>query len=256
MLHLWCVLLLLQLSEQLNATTRFQLKARQKEIFKQNGASPLLTMAIAPITQLPVFVLTSLTISRCCVPPSVLDGEAFLTLTSLVHGDPTLALPIILGITTLANVETARWFISPEALEREKKVDEWKDARRARGETVIEPKKIIQTSLRTMAVCRILIAALVPGVRLMHLKSLRTSLMREQAVQLYWVTSAAFGLAQTWSLDWLEMRRRRARASRLPAEGTDTTPPSPEPAPASTIVFKAKRSAAARSKTTGNEGTP
>ena len=121
-------------------------------------------MVIAPITQLPVFVLTSLTISRACQAPTVLDGESFLTLTSLAHSDPTLTLPIVLGIVTLANVESARWFISPQALEREKKVEEWKAKRRARGETVIEPKKIMQTSLRTLAVCRILIAALVPGV--------------------------------------------------------------------------------------------
>lgn len=141
------------------------MKARQKQLFKQFHCSPTWTMAIAPITQLPVFVLTSLTFSHVCQAPSVLDSESFFTLTSLAHSDPTLALPIILGITTLANVESARWFITPEALDREKKVEEWRQKKRAKGETVIEPKKIFQTSLRTLAVCRILIAALVPGVR-------------------------------------------------------------------------------------------
>ena len=122
-------------------------------------------MTIAPITQLPVFVLTSLTFSHAAQYPTVLDGEAFFTLTSLAHTDPTYTLPIMVGILTLANVESAHWFVSPETQERQKKVAEWAEKRRAKGETVIEPRRIINTTLRTMAVCRILIASMIPGVR-------------------------------------------------------------------------------------------
>ena len=49
---------------------------------------------------------------------------------------------------------------------------------------------------------------------------------------MYWVTSAAFGLVQTWVLDWWDHRRRRARS--LPpaaAEAATATPTPPPPAP-------------------------
>ena len=96
---------------------------------------------------------------------TVLDGEAFLTLTSLAHADGTATLPIVLGLVTLANVESARWFAGADALERERRVAAWTAERRARGEQVLEPRRIYQTALRVMAVGRILIAAMVPGVR-------------------------------------------------------------------------------------------
>lgn len=92
------------------------------------------------------------------------DSEEFLTLTSLAHPDPTATLPIVLGLITLANVETARWFMSAEALQREQKVAEWTAEKRAKGETVLEPKKIIQSGMRGLSIGRILIAAVIPGV--------------------------------------------------------------------------------------------
>ena len=171
-------------------------------------------MGIAPITQLPIFVFGSLAVSRACQFPTILDTESFLTLTSLAHSDPTLTLPIALGVISLANVESARWFISPEATERQKKVDEWKMKRRERGETIIEPGKIVQSSLRILAVCRILFAALLPGVRIFlysdRVKGIPTNYL--QAVQLYWLTSATFGLGQSWVFDFIEARKRRRRA--------------------------------------------
>lgn len=103
--------------------------------------------------------------SRASISPTVLDSEAFLTLTSLSHGDPTLTLPIALGVITFANVDASRWFMTPEAIARERRVAEHNAKKRAAGESVYEPRKIIQNALRTASVGRILIAALVPGVR-------------------------------------------------------------------------------------------
>ena len=40
-----------------------------------------------------------------------------------------------------------------------------------------------------------------------------------QSVQLYWVTSATFGLLQSWALDYWDMRRRSRVAP--PAPGGD-----------------------------------
>lgn len=117
------------------------------------------------LTQLPLFVGTSMVLSDATRSAgTVLDSEAFLTLTSLAHPDATLTLPIVLGMITLANVESARWFVSAEVLQREQQVAKWTAERRARGENVLEPRRIYQTALRIMSVGRILIAAMVPGV--------------------------------------------------------------------------------------------
>ena len=122
------------------------------------------TILMPVLSQLPLFVGTSMVLSHASSAPTVLDSEAFFTLTSLAHSDSTATLPILLGIITLANVESARWFVSAEVLQREAQVAKWTAERRARGEQILEPRKIYQTTLRMLSVGRILIAAMVPGV--------------------------------------------------------------------------------------------
>jgi len=133
-------------------------------------------MAIPVLTQLPVFVFSSLVFSQLTQPPSVLDSETFLTLTSLVNPDPTVAIPVLIGMMTFANVESAKWFVSDAQERREEKVEKWNAEKRARGEIVIAPKEIVQNALRVMSVGRILIAAVVPGVCVHLLLPLRNSL--------------------------------------------------------------------------------
>lgn len=110
-------------------------------------------------------------------PPSVLDSETFLTLTSLVNPDPTVAIPVLIGMITFANVESAKWFVSDAQERREEKVEKWNAEKRARGEIVIAPKEIVQNALRVMSVGRILIAAVVPGVRVHLLLPMWSSLV-------------------------------------------------------------------------------
>ncbi|KAI1795182.1 60Kd inner membrane protein-domain-containing protein [Ganoderma leucocontextum] len=177
---------------EVNKRTQPIATKRRKELLAQHNASPMLTILLPAVSQLPLFVGTSWVLSAASAAPTVLDSEAFLTLTSLAHADSTATLPILLGIITLANVESSRWFASAEALQREQQVTKWTAERRARGEQVLEPGKISQSALRLLSVGRILIAAMVPG-----------------SVQLYWVTSATFGLFQSWALDYWDMRRRK-----------------------------------------------
>jgi inner membrane protein COX18 len=138
--------------------------ARRKELFAEHRCRPWLTMAIPPLTQLPLFVGSSMFLSRLSQPPTVFDAEAFLTLTSLAHADPTAALPIALGLITLANVESSRWFVSVEAKEREELEQRQTAEKRAQGQIVLEPQKIVRSGLRLLSVGRILIGAVVPGV--------------------------------------------------------------------------------------------
>ncbi|KAI0353609.1 hypothetical protein OH77DRAFT_614700 [Trametes cingulata] len=180
---------------EINKRSRVIATARRKELLAMHGCSPIPTIAMPIVTQLPLFIGTSMVLSEASRAPTVLDSETFFTLTSLSHADSTLTLPIMLGLITLANVESSRWFVSAEALQREQQVAKWTAERRARGEQILEPRKIFQTSLRIMSVARILIAAMVPG-----------------SIQLYWVTSATFGLFQSWILDYWSMRRRQRSA--------------------------------------------
>ncbi|KAI0068821.1 hypothetical protein BV25DRAFT_1791636 [Artomyces pyxidatus] len=181
------------------------LKARRSELFAEHRCAPLPTMLVPPMTQLPVFIGKSMLFSRMAQPPSVLDSESFLTLTSLAHADPTATLPIALGLITFANVESSRWFMSDAAREAYDKEAERVREKRAQGHLVIQPKQILKTGLRVLSVGRILIGALVPG-----------------SVILYWVTSATFGLFQTWVFDLWEKRRSNARHPRI----SEPQPPS------------------------------
>jgi inner membrane protein COX18 len=144
--------------------TRPQAQIERKKLLAKHGVSPALIMAVPALTQLPVFVLSSLVFSTLTQSPSVLDAESFLTLTSLVNPDPTATIPVLIGIITFANVESAKWFVTDQQKSREESVEKWNEEKRVQGHTVIEPRKIVQNALRVMSVGRILIAAMVPGV--------------------------------------------------------------------------------------------
>ena len=116
------------------------------------------------LTQLPVFILTSAVLAQASRSPTPFDSESFLTLTSLAHADPTATLPVVLGLVTLANVESSRWFMTEKERERERKVDQWTAEKRAKGHFILQPKKYIQSSLRLLSLGRIIVGALVPGV--------------------------------------------------------------------------------------------
>ncbi|TCD68200.1 hypothetical protein EIP91_011372 [Steccherinum ochraceum] len=187
--------------------------ARRRELTRLHGCSPMFTMLLPAVSQLPLFVGFSLMLNNLSRLPTVFDSESFLTLTSLAHADPTATLPIVIGLLSLANTESSRWFITAEAVEREEKVKEWAAKKRARGETVIQPKILLQNGLRLYSIARILISAMFPG-----------------SVQLYWVTSAAFGLVQTWALDIWDSRRARPSSAPQPDDKvTQTEAKAPNP---------------------------
>lgn len=234
--------------------------ARRNELFALHRCRPWLTMLIPPLTQLPVFVGSSMFLSRLSQPPTAFDSEAFLTLTSLAHPDPTAALPIALGVFTLANVESSRWFISAAAREREEVEQKRIVEKRAQGRVVLEPRKIVQSGLRFLSVGRILIGAVVPGVRalslsfvLLFLSCLWLALPSDadlprggvQSVVLYWVSSATFGLLQTWIFDYWERRRsnlrRLATISPLPVPPAGPAATRNRPTQTLASVLKQKR---------------
>jgi len=167
-----------------------EMSAERKKLLAEHRLSPTMIMAIPALTQLPVFVLSSLVFTRMTQAPSGLDAESFWTLTSLVNPDPTATIPVVLGLVTFANVESSNWFITDAQKARQEKVDRWNADKRAQGHIVLEPKKLVQNGLRMLSVGRILVAAMVPG-----------------AVEIYWLASASFGLLQSWVFDYLERRR-------------------------------------------------
>lgn len=199
-----------------NAKVKKILTTRRNQLFLEHRCRPGTTMLIPPVTQLPVFVGFSILLSRLSEAPTPFDSESFFTLSTLTHADPTGTLPIALGFITLANVESSRWFMTDAQLKREQQVEKWREERIERGETVLEPQKIIKSALRLMSVGRIAVASVVPG-----------------AVVLYWVTSAAFGLAQTWTLDYWELKRKRKLQYDQPVSETRVMPKNRRPSKAS-----------------------
>lgn len=127
-------------------------------------------MLIPAVSQLPLFVFSTGLFSSVATRPSPLDDEEFLTLTSLARPDPTGTLPVALGLVTLANVETARWFIGAERAARTAEIEARQvkeDVRlREEGKVVkLRVRNIAQSTLRGLSVLRIVIAVMVDGVR-------------------------------------------------------------------------------------------
>ncbi|TFK43448.1 60Kd inner membrane protein-domain-containing protein [Crucibulum laeve] len=169
------------------------LKIRQQQLLNEHNFHPIRSMLLPPLSQLPVFLMFTIVLSRLSMDPTPFDSEAFLTLSTLAHPDPTMTLPIVLGVLTMANVETSQWVMNAEERAQLRKIEEAKAQKiAAGGKPVVEPGKLIKTGMRGLSIIRIIIAALAPG-----------------SVALYWVTSAGFGLIQTWVMDALDAKRRR-----------------------------------------------
>lgn len=64
-------------------------------------------MFVPFIAQAPPFILLSLTLIRASTDPTPLDSESFMTLTTLAHPDSTMMIPILVGLVTVANVESS-----------------------------------------------------------------------------------------------------------------------------------------------------
>lgn len=97
--------------------------------------------------------------------PTPFDSESFLTLSTLAHPDPTMTLPIILGVVTMANVESSNWVMTAAERERERQIEEQNAKAIAEGgKPQIRPKALIKSGLRVLSIGRIIIAAIAPGV--------------------------------------------------------------------------------------------
>ncbi|KAJ2936708.1 hypothetical protein H1R20_g388, partial [Candolleomyces eurysporus] len=141
------------------------MKAKRSELFKKYGCQPWKTLAIPPLVQLPPFVAITMVLRQLSESPTPFDSESFLTLSTLAHPDPTMTLPIVLGVITMANVESSNWLMTATQKENMQLIEKKREAARAAGKRVIEPGNIIKTALRGLSVVRILIASMMPGVR-------------------------------------------------------------------------------------------
>ncbi|KAJ7498818.1 60Kd inner membrane protein-domain-containing protein [Mycena latifolia] len=160
--------------------------AEQKRLIAEHNCHPLLSMLASPASQLPVFFIMTTMFNRLAQDPTPFDSEAFFTLTTLNHPDETWGLPIILGITTMATVQSRNWLISAVEQERLRRIEERQAQQQAAtGKPVINRRNASTTVLNVLSVARIVLAALSPG-----------------CVVLYWTTSSILGLIQNWILDY------------------------------------------------------
>ncbi|EJD01124.1 uncharacterized protein FOMMEDRAFT_88420, partial [Fomitiporia mediterranea MF3/22] len=197
---------------------------RRKELVKKYSCSPTVTNLIPPISQLPLFVFMSALFSHIARGPTPLDDEAFLTLTSLARPDPTGTLPVVLGLMTFANVETAKWFVGAERAARTAAIEERREKEDARvreeGGTIrARLGNVVPSGLRVLSVFRIVVGIMVDG-----------------SVLVYWLSSATFGLIQSWVFNWWDARRAARQtllAAQLPQQNTRRQPsphfPMPKP---------------------------
>lgn len=176
--------------------TRKLLATRRRQLLRQHNCNPLGTFLIPITTQLPLFFGGSVVLSHLSRSATPFDSESFLMLTSLSHVDPTTTLPIVLGFLTLANVESSSWFMTDAQRHKKAIADAKFDKSVEAGEIRFEWGRIVKSGLRLASVGRVLIASMIPG-----------------GVVLYWVSSATFGLLQTWAFDYWSWRRQQHRSA-------------------------------------------
>lgn len=109
------------------------------------------------LSQMPVFIGITYLLNHLSQGATPFDSESFLTLTSLVHPDPTMTLPILLGCLTLAQVESGNWLLSATDREQQRKLDTQLAGKPTAG-------KAVKSTLRLLSLFRVVIAALTPGV--------------------------------------------------------------------------------------------
>lgn len=138
-------------------------------------------MVLPILTQLPLFAASTMFFSHLAHRPTPLDDESFWTLTSMARPDATATMPIALGLVTLANVETAQWFVGEDKRERAKAAIEASERRdkelEREGKMRVRPRGIIQGGLRVFSVARIIIGTMVDGVSVTVVSSLALVLM-------------------------------------------------------------------------------
>ena len=122
-------------------------------------------MVLPPLSQLPVFIGFTIILSRLSQDPTPFDSESFLTLTTLAHPDPTMTLPIVLGLITMANVESNNWLMNAAERAKLRRLEQEKAKRiTEEGRRSIELGKVVKTALRGLSVLRIIVASVTPGV--------------------------------------------------------------------------------------------
>ncbi|KAJ7665524.1 60Kd inner membrane protein-domain-containing protein [Mycena rosella] len=194
------------------ARMKERVSSEQKRLIAEHNCHIIPSMVASPAIQLPVFITMTMMFTRLAQDPTPFDSEAFLTLTTLNHPDPTWILPTILGMVTMANVDSNNWLLSAVQKDRLRKMEERREQQlKTTGKSGFQVSQIIQGALHPLAVLRILWAGFCPG-----------------SVVLYWTTSAICGLIQTWVLDY------RPGGKSTPLQVSAAAPAStiPEPAPA------------------------
>ncbi|KAJ6628718.1 60Kd inner membrane protein-domain-containing protein [Mycena sp. CBHHK59/15] len=188
-----------------------KVQSERKRLIAEHRCHPFLSMVASPATQLPVFILMSTMFSRLARDPTPFDSEAFLTLANLNHPDPTWAMPIILGMITMANVESNNWLMTAVQRDRVRKLEDQRAQQlAAAGKPNIQVGNVMKTALNALSVARIILAAISPG-----------------SVVLYWTTSATCGLIQTWILDYKPREKPLVSPAVvvIPAESASSNPP-------------------------------
>lgn len=140
------------------------MNTRRRQLLGQYKCNPIGTFILPVVTQLPLFFCGSVVLSHLSGSPTPFDSESFLTLTSLSHVDPTTTLPIVLGLITLANVDSSSWFMTKAQRHRKSIADAKFEKSVEAGEISFGWERLIKPGLRFASIVRILIASMVPGV--------------------------------------------------------------------------------------------
>ncbi|KIY49294.1 hypothetical protein FISHEDRAFT_26568, partial [Fistulina hepatica ATCC 64428] len=174
-------------------------EAREKIIAKYH-CSPGVAMFASPAIQLPVFAFTSVMLTRLSTAESPFATESLGSLSeatgmlaSLAAPDASMILPVLVGMLTMANIETSTWVMNAAEREHERKLKVYNTRKRQlAGEHAVSLRDLIKPTLRCWSVLRMALAALAPG-----------------SVVVYWAAHTVLVLLQNFILSRSNVQIRR-----------------------------------------------
>jgi mitochondrial inner membrane protein COX18 len=150
------------------------MEARRRQLYSHFNLGALHTVVLPAAVQLATFIPMTYLFLYTAMPPTPLDSESFLHLTTLTHYDPSNILPVAIGILNMANVDSHRWMLQPTRFKEQRQVEQnvvqaqlsrGGPSQKAKYELKFRPSGIMASAARCLSVLRIIVAMQMPGVR-------------------------------------------------------------------------------------------
>lgn len=193
----------------------------RKDLMKKHNAGTLKNLILPNIVQVPIFLGLTLFAWRLCTDPTPLEAESFLWIDSLIRPDPTMTVPVGLGVLTFAMAETKSWTMTAAERAAQDRARTQRRLRAAAGKMEFNLAESMKSAIRLISLPRIVVTSFAPA-----------------GLGIVWLTNSLFGLIQNVSFDMISRRRRAREEVDKPKLQPATAPPPPPESPLAAHIRK------------------